>query len=83
MLTLDNLLSENPVSSSDEDALRHAINCSPFLARLFTNNSNLMNDLLENHHQAYQLSEMQNFLSQQNIFDEVTTVTKSSKLNLK
>lgn len=72
MLTLDNLLSENRVSSSDEDALRHAINCSPFLARLFTNNSNLMNDLLENHHQAYQLSGMQNFLAQQNIFDEVT-----------
>ena len=72
MLTLNNLLSENRAKSDDEDALRHAISCSPFLARLFTNNADLMNDLLENHHLAYQLSDMQNFLAQQNIFDEVT-----------
>ena len=65
MLTLNNLLSENRAKSDDEDALRHAISCSPFLARLFTNNADLMNDLLENHHLAYQLSDMQNFLAQQ------------------
>lgn len=72
MLTLDNLLSETRMPSSDEAYVRHAITCSPFVARLFTKDAGLMNDLLANLHQAYQLIDMQNFLMQQNIFDEIT-----------
>ena len=72
MLTLNNLLSENRAASNDEDALRHAIDCSPFLARLLSSNADLLSDLLENHHGAYQLGEMQDFLAQQNIFDEIS-----------
>lgn len=70
MLTLDNLLSATRVTSSDEQKLQHAISCSPFLAKLCTRNANLVQDLLENHRLAYQLSDMQNFLARQTIFDE-------------
>lgn len=72
MLTLDNLLSENRATSSDEACIRHAVACSPFVAKLFTKDAGLMNDLLVNLHQAYQLTDMQNFLLNQNIFDEAT-----------
>lgn len=72
MLTLDNLLSASRILSRDEAYLRHAISCSPFLARLLTKDAGLLNDLLLNLHQAYRLSDMQNFLAQQNIFDEIS-----------
>ncbi len=72
MLTLDNLLSETLVKSSDELRLCHAIFCSPFLARLCTKNAELMQDLLENQHLSYQLMDMQNFLAQQTIVDEAS-----------
>ncbi|MDP1658532.1 MAG: bifunctional [glutamate--ammonia ligase]-adenylyl-L-tyrosine phosphorylase/[glutamate--ammonia-ligase] adenylyltransferase [Methylotenera sp.] len=70
MLTLENLLSEDRPASSDEACIHHAVACSPFVARLFIKDAGLMNDLLQNLHQEYQLSNMQTFLSQQNIFDE-------------
>ncbi len=72
MLTLDDILSENRATSSDEAYVRHAVACSPFVARLLTKDALLLNDLLVNLHQPYQLGDMQNFLSQQNIIDEVT-----------
>lgn len=72
MLTLDNLLSENRATSSDEAYVRHAVTCSPFVVRLFTKDAGLLNDLLANLHQAYQLSDMHNFLAQQNIIDEIS-----------
>jgi glutamate-ammonia-ligase adenylyltransferase len=72
MLTLENLLSEHRTASCDETYIRHAVACSPFAAKLFTKDSGLLNDLLVNLHQEYQLSDMQNFLAQQNIFDEVS-----------
>jgi glutamate-ammonia-ligase adenylyltransferase len=72
MLTLENLLSEHRTASSDEAYIRHAVTCSPFVAKLFTKDSGLLNDLLVNLHQEYQLSDMQSFLSQQNIFDEAS-----------
>lgn len=72
MLTLDKILSENRATSSDEAYVRHAVSCSPFIARLLTKDARLLNDLLEKLHQEYQLSDMQNFLSQQNIIDEVS-----------
>ncbi len=72
MLTLDNLLSETRIPSSDEAYVRHAVSCSPFAKRLFTKDAGLLNDLLTNLHKDYQLSDMQNFLAQQNIVDEIS-----------
>lgn len=72
MLTLDNLLSENHAASSDEAYVRHAVSCSPFAKRLFTKDAGLLNDLLVNLHQEYQFCDMKNFLSEQNIVDEIS-----------
>jgi len=72
MLSLDNLLSKNRAPSSDEAYVRHAISCSPFARRLFTKDAGLLNDLLVNLHQEYLLSDMQYFLSQQKIVDEIS-----------
>ena len=72
MLSLDNLLSENRAPSSDEAYVRHAISCSPFVRRLFTKDAGLLNDLLVNLHQEYLLSDMQHFLMQQKIVDEIS-----------
>lgn len=63
MLTLDNLLSLNPVPASGEAHVLHALACSPFVERLFRKDALLLQDLLQNLHQAYLLSEMQNFFS--------------------
>jgi glutamate-ammonia-ligase adenylyltransferase len=65
MLTLDMILSENRAKSSDEAYLAHAVSCSPFMARLFTKDADLMNDLLAKLHQEYKLTDMQDFLEQQ------------------
>ena len=72
MITLDMILSENRMKSSAEAYVQHAVACSPFVARLFTKDAGLLSDLLVNVHQEYQLSDMQNFLSQKNIFDEAS-----------
>ena len=72
MITLDMILSENRIKSSDEAYVQHAVACSPFVAKLFTKDGGLLTDLLVNLHQEYQLSDMQNFLSHQNIFDEAS-----------
>ncbi|MDI1307985.1 MAG: bifunctional [glutamate--ammonia ligase]-adenylyl-L-tyrosine phosphorylase/[glutamate--ammonia-ligase] adenylyltransferase [Methylotenera sp.] len=72
MITLDMILSENRMKSSDEAYVQHAVACSPFVAKLFTRDEGLLNDLLVNLHQEYQLSDMQSFLARQNIFDETT-----------
>lgn len=72
MLSLDNLLSENRAASSDEAYVRHAVSCSPFVKRLFTKDAGLLHDLLANLHQEYLLSDMQYFLSQQKIVDEIS-----------
>ena len=76
MLTLAMILSENRAKSREEAYLLHAISCSPFIARLFTKDAVLMNDLLEKLHQEYLLTDMQDFLEQHNsrekIVDEVS-----------
>ncbi|MES2181125.1 MAG: bifunctional [glutamate--ammonia ligase]-adenylyl-L-tyrosine phosphorylase/[glutamate--ammonia-ligase] adenylyltransferase, partial [Pseudomonadota bacterium] len=72
MLTIDIILSENRTTSSDEAYVQHAVACSPFVARLLTKDTQLLNDLLTNLHQQYQLSDMQDFLAQQVIGDEAT-----------
>ncbi len=72
MLTLDNLLSEGRISSRDEAFILHAASCSPFVSRLLIKDAVLLDDLLVNLHQVYQLSEMQNFLDAQKITDEAS-----------
>ncbi len=72
MITLDMILSESRMKPSAEAYVQHAVSCSPFVARLFTKDVGLLNDLLGNLHQTYQLSDMQNFLSLQNIVDEAS-----------
>ncbi|MDI1298802.1 bifunctional [glutamate--ammonia ligase]-adenylyl-L-tyrosine phosphorylase/[glutamate--ammonia-ligase] adenylyltransferase [Methylotenera sp.] len=72
MITLDMILSENRMKSSCEAYVQHAVACSPFVAKLFTKDADLLTDLLVNLHQEYQLSEMQSFLARQNIVDETS-----------
>ena len=71
MLTLDMILSENHAQHSDAAYVRHALDCSPFVTRLFTKDAALLSDLLVNLHLEYQLSDMEYFLGHQNITDEV------------
>ncbi|TSA57137.1 MAG: bifunctional glutamine synthetase adenylyltransferase/deadenyltransferase, partial [Methylophilaceae bacterium] len=72
MLTLDMILSENHAPSSDRAYIRHALLCSPFVNRLFTKDATLLSDLLANLHLEYQLSDMEFFIDQQNIVDEIS-----------
>lgn len=72
MLTLDNLLSQNRAPASDEAYVLHAVTCSPFVERLFRKDALLLQDLLQNLHQAYLLADMQNFLAAQDIVDEIS-----------
>ena len=72
MLTLENLLTETQVQASFVAGVKHLANCSPFSARLLANNAQLMNDLLQNHAQAYEIAEMQHFLKAAQIVDEIT-----------
>lgn len=71
MLTLDNLRSPDHAATVDEACVRHAVACSPFLERLFRKDEMLMHATLQNMHQPYLLVEMQKFLSEQAIADEV------------
>jgi [glutamine synthetase] adenylyltransferase / [glutamine synthetase]-adenylyl-L-tyrosine phosphorylase len=64
------ILSENRTASRDEAYMLHAVQCSPFIARLLSKDAQLMSDLLNNLHQPYQTEHMQSELSAQNIFDE-------------
>ena len=72
MLTLDMILSENHAPSSDRAYVRHALVCSPFVTRLFTKDATLLSDLLANLHLEYQLADMEFFIDQQNIVDEIS-----------
>ncbi len=72
MLTLDNLHSENPTLSGDKTLVLHAISCSPFLGRLLAKDSVLLESVLANMHAPFTLADMQQYLQQQNIADEVT-----------
>lgn len=70
MLTLDNLFTQSHVPASPEAYILHAVACSPFVERLFRKNGLLLQDLLQNHHQAYQFDDMQLLLATHNITDE-------------
>ncbi len=70
MLTLDNLLAQNHVSASFSAGIKRLQECSLFSARLLSKHADLLNDLLQNHQQAYVIAEMQHFLEAANIVDE-------------
>jgi glutamate-ammonia-ligase adenylyltransferase len=70
MLTLDNLLTENHAATSFAAGVKRLSECSLFAARLLLKDAELLNDLLQNHQQAYVIAEMQQFLNSAKIVDE-------------
>ncbi len=70
MLTLDKLLTESHADTSFVAGIKLAVECSSFAARLLTKDTQLLDDLLQNHRQAYVIAEMQHFLNATNISDE-------------
>lgn len=70
MLTLDKLLSETHAATSFVAGIRRLVDCSSFAARLLIKDAQLLDDLLQNHHQSYLIAEMQQFLNAANISDE-------------
>jgi glutamate-ammonia-ligase adenylyltransferase len=72
MLTLDNLLAQKRVSTSFSAGIQRLQECSLFSARLLSKDADLLNDLLQNHQQAYVIAEMQHFLEAANIVDDAS-----------
>lgn len=72
MLTLDKLLTENRATASFVAGVKHLAECSLFGARLLTKDALLLEDLLQNHSQAYMFEEMQLFLNAAKISDETS-----------
>lgn len=70
MLTLDNLLTENHATAGFTAGAKRLAECSLFSARLLLKDAELLNDLLQNHQQAYVIAEMQQFLNAAKIVDE-------------
>ena len=70
MLTLDKLLTESHADASFVAGVKRMVECSSFAVRLFTKDAQLLDDLLQNHRQAYVVAEMQQFLSAAKISDE-------------
>ncbi len=73
MMTLNEILTEKPVPSSDAAYIQHAVACSSFVARLLNKDAVLLADLLQKLHQPYQYESMQLFL-------DAKIVEKSSKI---
>jgi glutamate-ammonia-ligase adenylyltransferase len=70
MLALDNLLAERHAPASFSAGIARLAQCSLFGARLLTKDALLLDDLLQNHAQAYEIAEMQQFLNVAQIVDE-------------
>jgi glutamate-ammonia-ligase adenylyltransferase len=70
MLTLDKLLTESHADTSFVAGVKRMVESSSFAARLLTKDVQLLDDLLQNHHQAYVIVEMQLFLNATKISDE-------------
>ena len=76
-ITLSKILTEKPVPSSDAAYIKHAVTCSPFVARLLNKDATLLSDLLQKLHQPYQSDGMHLFINEKiaeknsNIFDEI------------
>ena len=72
MLTLDKLLTESRATASFVAGVKHLAECSLFGARLLTKDALVLEDLLQNHSQAYIFEEMQLFLEAAKISDEAS-----------
>ena len=72
MLTLDKLLTESRVTASFVAGVEHLAEGSLFGARLLTKDALILEDLLQNHSQAYVFEEMQQFLEAAKISDEAS-----------
>jgi [glutamine synthetase] adenylyltransferase / [glutamine synthetase]-adenylyl-L-tyrosine phosphorylase len=72
MLTLENLLSQSHAATSFGAGLQHLTRCSLFATRLMIKNAHLLQDLLQNHQQIYEIAEMQQFLAAAKIDDEAS-----------
>ena len=72
MLTLDKLLTESRATASFVAGVKHLAECSLFGARLLTKDAFVLEDLLQNHSQAYMFEEMQLFLNAAKISDETS-----------
>lgn len=70
MLTLDKLLTESHADTSFVAGVKRMVESSSFAARLLTKDVQLLDDLLQNHRQAYVIVEMQRFLNATKISDE-------------
>ena len=72
MLTLDKLLTESQATASFVAGVKQLAECSLFGARLLTKDALILEDLLQNHSQAYVFEEMQQFLNAAKISDETS-----------
>lgn len=80
MLTLNEILEDNATLNEDEARLRHAMRCSPFIQRLLSSDAALLPNLLQNLHQSWTEQAMRDWLSQQEVVDEVTLKRTLRKL---
>ncbi len=71
MQSLDKYLSLTQAPTRFEAGLQHLVNCSLYATRLLAKDALLLEDLLENHQQTYTLEQMQQFLNDANIREEI------------
>ena len=72
MLTLDKYLSQTQAPTRFEAGLQHLIYCSLYAGRLLAKDALLLEDLLQNQAQSYTLENMQYFLANAKISDEIS-----------
>ncbi|PPC85698.1 MAG: bifunctional glutamine synthetase adenylyltransferase/deadenyltransferase, partial [Methylotenera sp.] len=72
MLTLDKYLSQTQAPTRFEAGLQHLVYCSLYAGRLLAKDALLLEDLLQNHAQSYTLENMQYFLANAKISDELS-----------
>jgi [glutamine synthetase] adenylyltransferase / [glutamine synthetase]-adenylyl-L-tyrosine phosphorylase len=72
MLTLESLLSLTHATASVGAAVAHLCDCSLWAQRLLAKDTNLLADLLQNHQQVYSTANMQQFLDDAEIVDEMS-----------
>ena len=80
MQTRSEIAKNHALTAEQERCLQKMEYCSPFASRMLLHDAELLKDLLENLHVAYQLAEMQNFLASQQINDEATLKIALRKL---
>ncbi|WP_089374891.1 bifunctional [glutamate--ammonia ligase]-adenylyl-L-tyrosine phosphorylase/[glutamate--ammonia-ligase] adenylyltransferase [Methylobacillus rhizosphaerae] len=72
MRTLSQILQPDIDLSREEQYLLHAVQCSPFIARLVNSDAVLLPELVENLYQPWTASEMQEWLCQQDVTDDAS-----------